>query len=100
LTIEADKRAHLDLQINLLAEREMTLVLKMLRDLSEHFELNRPNRSKELEAFMARTDVEDLAERLKQTLGPPGASNDDKPDVNRKSTAGSTERQDRRQGFP
>jgi uncharacterized membrane protein len=30
----ADQRAHLDLQINLLAEREMTLVVRMLQDIS------------------------------------------------------------------
>jgi uncharacterized membrane protein len=74
LTIEADKRANLDLQVNLLAEQEMTLVLEMLRDLSEHFELNKTNRSKELEALLARTDVGDLAERLEQNLGPEGAN--------------------------
>jgi uncharacterized membrane protein len=74
LTAEADKRANLDLQINLLAEQEMTLVLGMLRDLSEHFELKKTNRSKELEALIARTDVGDLAERLEQTLGPDGGT--------------------------
>ena len=31
LTREADQRAHLDLQVNLLAEQEMTMVLRMLR---------------------------------------------------------------------
>jgi len=74
LTIEADKRANLDLQINLLAEQEMTLVLKMLRDLSEHFDLNKTNRSPELEALMARTDISDLAARLEQTMGPAGTN--------------------------
>jgi uncharacterized membrane protein len=72
LTIEADKRANLDLQINLLAEQEMTLVLRMLRDLSEHFDLNKTNRSPELKALMARTDINDLAERLEETLGQTG----------------------------
>jgi uncharacterized membrane protein len=71
LTIEADKRSNLDLQINLLAEQEMTLVLKMLRDLSEHFGLHKTNRSPELEALMARTDISDLAERLESSLGKP-----------------------------
>jgi uncharacterized membrane protein len=37
LTREADKRAHLDLQVNLLAEQEMTLVLRMLHELCDHF---------------------------------------------------------------
>jgi hypothetical protein len=54
----------------------MTLVLKMLRDLSEHFDLNRTNRSPELEALMARTDVNDLAERLEEGLGQAGKKPD------------------------
>jgi uncharacterized membrane protein len=66
------KRANLDLQVNLLAEQEMTLVLKMLRDLSEHFDLNKTNRSPELAALMARMDVGDLAERPEQNLGKSG----------------------------
>jgi uncharacterized membrane protein len=30
---QADRRAHLDLQVNILAEQEMTMVLKMLREI-------------------------------------------------------------------
>ena len=36
LTMQADKRAELDLQIDLLAEREMTAVLVMVADLARH----------------------------------------------------------------
>src|ERR1700682_6301452 len=39
-TAQADQRAHLDLQINLLAESEATETLKMLRALCEHHGLN------------------------------------------------------------
>jgi uncharacterized membrane protein len=70
LTIEADKRAHLDLQVNLLAEQEMTLTLRMLRDLCEHFDLRQTAQSKECADLIARTDVSALARRLEQTLGP------------------------------
>ena len=34
LTRQADKRSHLDLQIDLLAEREMTAVLQLLQDIA------------------------------------------------------------------
>ena len=36
LARQSDKRSHLDLQINLLAEREMTAVLQLLRDIVRH----------------------------------------------------------------
>ena len=38
----ADQRAHLDLQINLLAEREMTLVLQMLQRISTRLGVRSP----------------------------------------------------------
>ena len=38
LAHQADKRAHLDLQVDLLAEREMTTVLRLLHDLARHFD--------------------------------------------------------------
>jgi uncharacterized membrane protein len=73
LTAEADKRAHLDLQVNLLAEREMTVVLRMLQELCAHFDLTNTTRSKEFHALIKRTDVRDLAERVAQTLEVPGS---------------------------
>ena len=42
LSREADKRAHLDLQVNLLAEREMTVVLRMLKELASTSTSRRP----------------------------------------------------------
>jgi uncharacterized membrane protein len=45
LTREADKRAHLDLQVNLLSEQEMTIMLKMLEEPCEHFHLADTTRS-------------------------------------------------------
>jgi uncharacterized membrane protein len=32
---EADKRAQLDLQVNLLAEKEATMILRMLQEISQ-----------------------------------------------------------------
>jgi uncharacterized membrane protein len=70
LTTEADKRAHLDLQVNLLAEQEMTVVLRMLKDLCDHFDLTSTTRSEEFRDLIARTDIRDLAERVEQNLQP------------------------------
>ena len=39
LARQADKRSHLDLQIDLLAEREMTAVLQLLLDIARHVEV-------------------------------------------------------------
>ena len=37
LSRQADKRSHLDLQVDLLAEREMTTALQLLQDIASHF---------------------------------------------------------------
>ena len=39
LAHQSDKRAHLDLQVNLLAEREMTAVLQLLQDIAAHLDV-------------------------------------------------------------
>jgi uncharacterized membrane protein len=75
MTLEADKRAHLDLQVDLLAEQEMTVVLRMLRELCEKFALTETTDSKEFRALIERTDVRDLAERVEKNLHP----NESKP---------------------
>jgi uncharacterized membrane protein len=36
LTRQAEKRAHLDLQVNLLAEQESTIALQLLQRICEH----------------------------------------------------------------
>jgi uncharacterized membrane protein len=70
LTHEADKRAHLDLQVNLLAEQEMTVVLRMLKELCDRFDLTETTHSDEFRALLQRTDVKSLADRLEASLEP------------------------------
>ncbi len=65
LTQESDKRAHLDLQVNLLAEQEMTLVLRMLRDLCLKSNVDVPNA---LDALLEDVDIESVAERVEEEL--------------------------------
>lgn len=69
LTQESEKRAHLDLQINLLAEKEMTIVLGMLRELCEHAGLTETTRSAEFKALIKDTNVQELADRVTRELG-------------------------------
>ncbi len=69
LTQEADRRAHLDLQVNLLAEQEMTLVLQMLKEICENMGLRDTIQSRKFLELVKRTDVGQLAEHLDRTLG-------------------------------
>jgi uncharacterized membrane protein len=72
---QAERRAQLDLQVNLLAEQESTAALQMLRALCDHLGVNHgsPPGEEELaektapESLMAEMDAEGKAER---TLSP------------------------------
>jgi uncharacterized membrane protein len=64
---EADKRAELDLQINLLAEKESTMVLRILQDISTHLGLE-GKASKDLKELLKETRVEELAKKLDKAL--------------------------------
>ena len=71
---EADKRAHLDLQVNLLSEQEMTMVLRMLREICVNFDLTETIKSPAFQELIKKTDVADLAERVDHTLQPEGTT--------------------------
>jgi uncharacterized membrane protein len=62
----ADQRAHLDLQINLLAEREMTLLLQMLHRVCRRLGVHLAG--EEVEELTEETSVEALAEELRENL--------------------------------
>lgn len=64
LTADAERRAHLDLQVDLLAEQEMTLVLHMLRDICAHLDLRDTIDSDKFRELARRTDVSQLAEQV------------------------------------
>lgn len=63
---QAEQRAHLDLQINLLAEQETTKILQMLQAICDHMGLDRVARDKELREMVAKTPVEALAGELEK----------------------------------
>jgi uncharacterized membrane protein len=62
----ADQRNHLDLQINLLAEREMTTVLQLLGRISAR--LGVPVSGGNIEDLSAETSVAELARQISETL--------------------------------
>jgi len=67
LTTEADKRALLDLQINLLAEQEGTKTLAMLQRIGTHLGLEVEN-DEEANQLARKTNVRALAEELEKEL--------------------------------
>ena len=66
LTKDADKRAHLDLQINMLAEQEGTATLRMLEQICRHLGIT--DRREEEQELEAATDVSELAKSLDDRL--------------------------------
>lgn len=67
MTKEADKRSHLDLQINLLAEQQGTMILGMLQKLCEYHGL-REDSGDVLREMIEETDVHHLAKTLEEKL--------------------------------
>jgi len=67
LSQEADKRAQLDLQVNLLAEKETTMILRMLQDISERLGVTGSS-TKELRDLIRETNVDELAQKLEEAL--------------------------------
>ncbi|MCU1289885.1 MAG: hypothetical protein JWN60_2114 [Acidobacteria bacterium] len=68
ITRQADRRAHLDLQINLLTEREITLMLRMQKRLSEHFGLEYEEPQAQTHQLMEEMNVEHLVTELEEKM--------------------------------
>lgn len=62
----ADQRAHLDLQVNLLTEREITAVLQIVEQISARLEIPQPH--EDLKDLREETSVQALADELKDKL--------------------------------
>ncbi len=65
---QADRRAHLDLQINLLAEQEASLILRQVRRIAERLQLPRDERDREIDLLMENTDVDKVMHILEERL--------------------------------
>ena len=64
---QSEERAHLNLQVDLLAEQEMTLMLKMLRRLAEHLEIPPEDEDEaRTEQLVEHTNVYDLVDTLRR----------------------------------
>ena len=70
LARQGDMRSHLDLQIDLLAEREMTAVLGLLRDLVRHHKVETTLTADQLDDLIAHTDLRRLTARMEELANP------------------------------
>ena len=68
MTRQADKSAHLDLQVDLLAERELTIILHMVRGLCEKQGVCMDDYAAEVSELLEETDVHALASALDERL--------------------------------
>ena len=64
MTKLADRRAHLDLQVNLIAEQELTAVLRVVCRLAEQAGLDPKTCDRTVSNWLAETDVTELADEL------------------------------------
>jgi uncharacterized membrane protein len=70
MTKQADKRGHLDLQVNLLAEQELTATLQMLHALCQRAGVRVKIRHPHVEELLKRTDIDKLSGALDEELKP------------------------------
>jgi len=66
----AERRSHLNLQIDLLAEQEMTVMLRMLERLLQHFKLDPVETAPQSAELRKMTDFEALVDQLDRRLTP------------------------------
>ena len=83
LSHQADKRAHLDLQIDLLAEREMTVVLRLLQDIARDLNVRLSVTPEQIRDLVKKTDVHELTDKVQEIPeegdGPPALRHSDQP---------------------
>jgi uncharacterized membrane protein len=65
---EAERRSHLDLQVGMLAEQELTVMLQMLQKLCQHAGVDVKSSIQQVQGFSETTDVQKLASELKDQL--------------------------------
>ena len=64
---EADRRAALDLEVNVLAEKEDTMILRILNDISAHLGV-KGAASKDLADLLKETRLDELSDKLDKAL--------------------------------
>jgi uncharacterized membrane protein len=66
---QTDRRDHLDLQVNLLAEQEMTMVLRMLSRIHDRLSISSDDEERdETQRLMEHTNIYELMEELRRKI--------------------------------
>ena len=65
---QSERRSHLDLQVGMLSEQELTTILHMLQKLCEHMGVDVDSSRQEVRSFSKTTDVHKLASELEDKL--------------------------------
>ena len=65
---QSERRSHLDLQVGMLSEQELTTILQMLQKLCQHLGVNVDSSKQEVQSFSRTTDVHKLASELEDKL--------------------------------
>ena len=68
MTRQSDRRAHLDLQVSMLAEQELTLMLQMQQRICKQLGIDIERPKEEVQQFAQITDVQHLVDELKEQL--------------------------------
>ena len=66
MTRHSDQRSQLDLQVNLLAEKEMTAVLVLLQDIAKHMDVKVSLTPDYIRDLAKQTDILKLTQRLEE----------------------------------
>jgi uncharacterized membrane protein len=74
MSARADRRNHLQLQINLLSEQEVTKVIQMLERMSRQMGIEGEVTDRETKELAADTAIEGIADELRNHLEKPGPS--------------------------
>ena len=65
---QSERRSHLDLQVGMLSEQELTTILQMLQKLCQHVGVDVDSSKQEVQSFSKTTDVHKLASELEEKL--------------------------------
>jgi uncharacterized membrane protein len=65
---QSERRSHLDLQVGMLSEQELTTILQMLQKLCQHMGVNVDSSKQEVQSLSKTTDVHKLASELEDKL--------------------------------
>jgi uncharacterized membrane protein len=68
MTRQAERRSHLDLQVSMLAEQELTTMLEMQQKICQHIGVDVASSMQQLQGFANATDVHELASELEDKL--------------------------------